>query len=547
MWMCPNGEWWRFSVEGEEIVLESWAVRRTVHTLVREFGILRSVNIMVKETQITLHLIVLYNGINVQETPMPMFLETGDGPGFMVLEAHFNNFRDEAKEKVEDGEIGVGIRLLYHCIVDKRLAPGLTVEEFAEWSAEEVITTRDEWRGQSPGHTWARYSAREAGLVRGVEERGSVDAEKLLEDMQYVQQESDSWEKELPTGEAEPVKPRAGKAVVLEKRIGTGSPELAAIRRNDVDDEKVNTKKRGRKNGGGGKKGKGQKARVAWWKGEKYPEDPEEEKVELTEDQEKWIIRLLVKGTCPGASEAYVKYNQDVALGKVNKDDGIPQFEEDGTDAYGTGPGGWVLSREDKEDIKKLGKKKSECRTKPNWAKGPKEDEKEPEMKVVIKRVKAYTDDVNVSVGGSDNVSRASRSTIASPRGELSWMGSSEKEKKDMPGLETPGSATSSSASKTPAAKRVRLSINSEVFDMSALREPFLSQENPMIITIDSSTSSCGSTQMTPRKLSLSDMIRSGSFEFPENGVLNTRVIEVEIEGDQGQEEEEDVFEEEKE
>ena len=227
MWMLNHNEWFRFTVEGKEVFLESWAVQRTVHTLVKEFGVLRRVKIMFKGEEIPINLISTYNDVDIMN--LPMFLPTQLGPAFFVAEKDFNTFRDHVQEEEKDGEIGVGIRLLFHTIVDRRHCKELTLADFAEWSVDEVRAALCSWEGQAPGHLWARFTPAESGLTEEDEKEKGLEAEKLLADIDMILVEDESWDRDLPSGSREPIKLKPG---VMPQTIGgsrTGSPELAPM------------------------------------------------------------------------------------------------------------------------------------------------------------------------------------------------------------------------------------------------------------------------------------------------------------------------------
>ena len=89
----------------------------------------------------------------------------------------------------------------------------------------------------------------------------------------------------------------------------------------------------------------------------------------------------------------------------------------------------------------------------------------------------------------SETVSQGS--SLATPRGELSYMGLVESD------VKFPGSGeTKSTSGSGPTRKRVRLLVASDVFEMLPLEDsPFLVKagDTPRVVTVSSSSSSGGS------------------------------------------------------
>ena len=514
MWMLEHNEWFRYTVERKEVFLESWAVQRTVHTLVREFGVLRRVKILVKGENIPINLISTYADVEVMN--MPMFLPTQLGPAFFVAEKDFNTFRDHVKEENDEGEIGVGIRLLFHTIVDRRHCKELTLADFAEWSVGEVKAALWSWEGQAPGHLWARFTPAEAGLREEDEEGHELEAERLLADIEMVLEEDLSWDRDLPSGSQEPVKLKTG---VIPQTIGgsrTGSPELAPMPeiRHEAGEPAKRKRRRGNKRRRRGKKNRGNQEK--WWT-QPLVRDPNVE--ELTEEQELWCVKIMVQGLYPDASDDYINYNQSEYLkaSKREKEDegeAVKETKEEMKDevktefrltaahsySYGSGPGGWPMSPSDIDDIKQLEVKKEE-------------------NKLVDGVERGEADNTISSV-----VSRATRSTVISPGGELSWMGNGSGEGSS--GAVYSGS--SGSGSQAPRRKRVRLSVSSEMSGMPSLSEsPFLAKDlkTSRVITISSSSSEGADTGT--RRLTLSDIIKEKMLFFVDDMTSTTKYVEV--------------------
>ena len=483
--IAERDEWYRFSEDTGEIYLESWEVRRYQHTFVKEYGVLRRVPIVIGDSIVRLNVIVVKEDVEVMD--MPMFIPTGMGNAYTVGEKVFNVFRDFYKENNDDEGIDAGMRLLYHTIVDRRCAKGLTLRMFSKWSAIRIKLTLEHLEGQAPGHLWSRFTAKEACLV-SQEEREKMEGcetEKLLEDIKYVLEDSSDGVNNLDIGEAEPVKI---KLTTSGERDVSGSPKLASppLIRNDVDEHKAegnnNKKRRRRRNKRKNKQEKGEKE--AWWR-----QGTDMSPITLSKAQENWLVKLLVQGVTPGASEEEIVFNQEnVVDGRGgfrsrHQENDVKEEVVDPSE-YGTGPGGWVLSREDKEDIMSL-----------------KSMEGQREMSA------------SSSFG-------AGASSFASPRGELSYMGSFGGQ-----GEWSVNTMSTGSSHSGPTRKRVRLSVSSE---MPPLEDsPFLAKvgDTPRIVTISSSSSSGGSGIV--RRLSLGDMISGKSFVFPDDGIVCSKTIEV--------------------
>ena len=129
--------------------------------------------------------------------------------------------------------------------------------------------------------------------------------------------------------EAEPTKNRA----LHFQFPDVGSSPPLAPKRNDTDERPLKRKK---KKGIKGPRAPGSKPRK--WKKAREPASP----LQLTIEQERGIVRLLVLGIDPNASESWIKFNQDVVS---RRPEGVPE-EKPGPYQY-AGPGEWNLSREE--------------------------------------------------------------------------------------------------------------------------------------------------------------------------------------------------------
>ena len=545
--------WFKFTVDQGEAYLEKWEVSRSQWNRIEDLGVLRRVPLFIEGLLLHLNVIVVHNTVKYRN--LPMYLPTGGGGmAFIVKEKAFAEFRDNYKERMEDWEVDVGKRLLFHTIVDKRCFPDLTLMDFANWPYYRVQQLIDNFEGQAPGHLWARNTAIESGLLTWLdtdeEDSDETETEVLLNDIKSVlkvsgEDEEKGEEEKVPVlkarlitttdDEAEGDKEEESEA---EKALGEfrfkplkmvwqeGSPILTTPRRNDVDEGKAGTKRKRRTNKHLKKRDRMERDERAWRKRMGREQGMASSPASLSEEQEKWLIKLLVKCVEPSASEETLKFNEEhridengmlvsrfsrsyiddppreVITAKGEGWSGTAVFgpgpgtgnktpETPGTFVFGsksgTGPGGWVLSRSDKKDIQNLKKN--------NQGKSP-----------------------------GQNVSMTmTASSVESPRGEISPMGnyiSGEKlltEDKDS----TLGSG--------PSGKKVRVSVSSDIFEMdSPSKSPFLVKvgDTPRVVTVSSSSSSGGSEGVL-RRLSLGEMFSGRYFTFPENGIVNSPRIEI--------------------
>ena len=429
LWMLRDNEWFRYSLDGNKILLEGWVVTRTVHTLLKEYGVLESYNITWGAYKIPLNIIMVFEYVDVQD--LPMSLETGWGPAFIVAEKTLKAFWRMLGDREAEKGVGAGVRLLYHCLVDRRIMPELKLSEFATWSGEDILTLVSSWDGLAPGHLWSRFTAGEAGFHEGLD--NSI-IEVAPGDVRRIGVMSEEARQEV---EAEPVKPR-GLLGNRANEMRTGSPELAeaSVVRNDMDERM--------RRGVGGKRRRNRR-RAKQVKSRRMDQAPKK----LTKEQEMEIMRLLVLGVCPDASEAHIRRNQNEYYGrrKSPEVDGGEMMEEMMENGYGSEPGQLPLSEEDKEDIRSL---------------------------VSPGKVSSTMD----HDGSFESfVSMITNSSMKSPRGETSMMGpslrSSPSPSPPLPSLVASSSSSSgspSSGASAPAKRvKVNLSVSSSWSDMPSL------------------------------------------------------------------------------
>ena len=183
MRMKEENEWLRFTQDEGEIYLKGWECRRAQHTLKKTYGLLFAAVVPWDTYKIPVNIVSVVDKVDIKA--LPMYVSTGDGPGFMVNNRVFNIFR--------------------------------------------------RWR--------TKYSPEEAGLEEIGLEEGK--GERLLEEEGDSVTPQLGGEIQDPSIEAEPVKPRRGWNEEDEEEKRSGSPELAKlsgekekeVRRNDVDEE----------------------------------------------------------------------------------------------------------------------------------------------------------------------------------------------------------------------------------------------------------------------------------------------------------------------
>ena len=424
-WMEVRGETWRFSVESRgklaDIRLEGWVEGGSYHHLLCEYGQLYRPVLKWDEEKIAINILAIHDKIPLED--MPALIEVGRGNAYTVSMEAFNSFRDRAGDVIEEDEVSVSKRLLFHAIIDRNQEgmDGLRLEWFSQWPLYRILAVMD---SHFPGMWMRRFSKWEAGLVYEKIEK-KVEKEEKGEKEKEEEQVKEKNTLPAPSFVEDPVEGEEA-----EKSI-----------------KKIRGKKRRR-----GRKGK--KGGVT-----RSP-------IKLTIEQERAIIKLLVQGANPNATEAEIKFNQDHV---APRPEGVPN-EEQGYTAYGSGPGGWSLTAEDLMD-------------------GP-------------------NGEMMLQSGNSSKVSEMFESTI-SPRGELSQFEMSS----------TAGTLGTGS----PVAKRRREMGNVSIEEIKF--SPFLARKGGRVVTISSSSSEDELRGLNAVKMNLSELLNSGSIEFPDNGVASSIVL----------------------
>ena len=337
-WMEAKKEFWRYAVEEADvdgtvaIKLEGWQHFRTHHHRLFEYGLVFHTNINWDGWTIPLNVVATHNMISIED--MPRVLEVGMGNAFVVSLKVFNTYRDHALEPIEDGDevVTVGQRLLYHVLVDRdSVGEDFTIGQFSGWPASMIL---DLVCNRVPGARFNTFTPEESGLVE-VERREEPklrDGEELLQEEDRKEVDEDGGAAEV---EPEPLKEEVRSALsnfAFEFPDVGGSPPLAASEPKRYNEMSQNTKRRKRKRKFGKRS---RKTRV------KRPSSP----LQLTTEQERGIIRLLVLGVEPNASEEWIAYNQDYVMNIR----GVPE-ERPGPYVYGSGPGGWNLNLSDRQE-----------------------------------------------------------------------------------------------------------------------------------------------------------------------------------------------------
>ena len=157
-----------------DISLEIWKKTRKMHVMVREIGLLHALTIRWSIYNIPLNVISVKMG-ECEEEDCLVVIETGDGVAFLVKQFFFAAFR---VFYYEEEEITAGQRLLFMTVLDAEEHQGLTIEDFAQWSGDEVLDQVCKWKA---GDKFKRFSAEEAGLVP-VNKEEEMEGENLLEE-----------------------------------------------------------------------------------------------------------------------------------------------------------------------------------------------------------------------------------------------------------------------------------------------------------------------------------------------------------------------------
>ena len=507
MWMLGSNQWFKLTPDGSKIILEGWSVSRTVHCLLKEYGTLVALEIKWGPYKIPINVIEVFDNVDI--TNLPMTLDTGYGPGFVVAERTMQSFRRMLEDPEEEGDQGARVRLLFHCLVDRRIFPELSLTDFASWGGEEVLALLSSWEGQAPGHIWSRFMPSEVGLEDG------LDISVVEVAREESTRESTRDQGVLRVVEAEPIKAKG--ATGSERRLEReGSPELAEAAegpvRHDVDEKgsqgKVNNKRR-RNRRRGQRRNKGQGSGL-------WPR-------KLTRGQEMEVMRLLVLGVCPDASEDYILRNQlEYYSAEKRKEKAAPAYPGRGCqrpkeDAYGSGPGGWSLSAEEKkETLEEIEEGKKEMKA------GEEEAAHDGSFESFMSMIANNSD-----------------SSVKSPRGETTAMG----QLGDSPTPTSEGSPGSSGSSAPAKRPRVSLSVASSLSDMPALESPLMSKklEGKAVVTISSESSEDGKLEKVKR-MTLFELSRSSFLVYCDDVALGLTKESLEVSEDSG-DEEEDVFE----
>ena len=365
-WMAARGEKWRYTVEDSEeygvaaIKLESWLVSRHQHQFLFEYGQVYQTTIIWDSWNIHTNFVVVHPMIPVED--MPRVLEVGPGQSWVVGDKAFvislKAFQAYRMHPIEEGvgrEITIGKRLLFHAIVNRDVQPAdFDVASFVGWPAGMV---HDLISDHTPGSHYNTYSLEEAGLVevergwaRTVEEEEMntrAQGEELLredsgrkdkEDDEEVSRETEEDEKEIEKDD--------GPLVKFAFKPTSPPPEMAVGRvYNDTD---YTRKRRKRKY----KRTPGMRTKMVKSKKRKVAESPKpvSPPINLTKAHEREILRHLVMGIDPKAKAYWTAYHQEVA---DNRKPTWPEEKEEPYE-YGSGPGGWSLTSEEKEEDMKM-------------------------------------------------------------------------------------------------------------------------------------------------------------------------------------------------
>ena len=101
MRMKEENEWLRFTQDEGEIYLKGWECRRAQHTLKKTYGLLFAAVVPWDTYKIPVNIVSVVDKVDIKA--LPMYVSTGDGPGFMVNNRVFNIFRDQVKDKRRRG------------------------------------------------------------------------------------------------------------------------------------------------------------------------------------------------------------------------------------------------------------------------------------------------------------------------------------------------------------------------------------------------------------------------------------------------------------
>ena len=354
-WMVISGEYLRYSFkeiresDDDPIFLQGWKVAEKFHALMRNYGRLFAVSIRWSNHLIPINVVALENLYVLEE--FPHNIKTGDGLAYLISKRHFDVYRDNAKEMPAPGEIDVGKRLLFLCLISRGQFPDLTLLQFANWSAEQVLDQISWWEERERTVGTSRVSAIDAGMEHGILDDSVVEVSPNYSltpegavggagiSVGCQDQAVVMWEK---SEVGEPVKRNHGG----DKESGDGgSPVLAEPVRNDMD-EVLRTRKK-RKSVKRMRKFKGKRG-IKRRRMSKITSPPE-----LTSTQKRGVMKTLLEEFVPGLSDELIAYNQDLGLGIGTRNEEMERKLRE-HQRYGPPPGELSLSPSDIRDILSL-------------------------------------------------------------------------------------------------------------------------------------------------------------------------------------------------
>ena len=125
---------------------------RTTHTLMREYGEMSTYEIKWKKHLVPINIIEVHEHHDMLS--LPMTVQTGHGAGFIVSVKTMKAFWRMLEEEEDPADLRARARLLYHCIIDRRVIPELSLNSFMEWDRLEGLSMIESWDGMSPGQGW---------------------------------------------------------------------------------------------------------------------------------------------------------------------------------------------------------------------------------------------------------------------------------------------------------------------------------------------------------------------------------------------------------
>ena len=334
-WMEQTSEFWKYVREEPDnngtvaILLEGWAVSRTLHQMIQEYGQLFATKIEWGGFVIALNIVAVHDFVDIIEAPS--LIESGDGPAYVIHMSTWNKYRDYVKDQREENEdwIPVGKRLLYHCLIDKIKYPYISLDNFRQWPASIVMDWKDL---QRPGIFYLKNSPDSVGL--GSEETvEQLPGESLLAEVS-VEDEDGAI---LACGEPEKGSKKKEEEKVDNEDIldNEGSPLLAqpGDRLHDVDEmeeREIEERARSRACKRRRRKAKrGKRTRKGRRKQEWTP-------TVFTREQEMNIVRRLVLTMNPQATEEEIQFN----IVEQHK----ARYRKTQEEGFGKNPGEWLVS-----------------------------------------------------------------------------------------------------------------------------------------------------------------------------------------------------------